>query len=912
MTDRELLLKLKDKLHHSPSNYQVASDLFEMARIMEEQDLNLARQTNLYLRNMIPLQVKDDTNSVKKQVDFYKLNKKCLFFDGHRDFDAFLQYLEYERNPEKRFYLPRRKSLFPIVQAFQELHEGRYDLLTVSQPKRTGKALPLYTKVLTPTGFTLLGDLKVGDKVISDTGKPVKVTGVFPQGRKEIYEMTFTETGKCPTKTIVECCKDHLWAVRTEKDRAKNTTRVMSCGDIMNGTMKRGKNRHNNISVDYILPTEYENKGKLLLRPYLMGQLVGGGSFRGGVKITTSDNEVVERIRGELPQGDKLVHIRNCDYGVVKKEDQRDKKGYRIKNATTRILEHYGLMGKMAYEKHIPEDYLYASVEDRLELIRGLFDSDGYISKTHMEFNTTSKQLEEDVSFLIKGLGGRVRITERRGSYTKEGKIITTRPNYRIYCQFPSGINPFWVKRKATTYNNKRERLYRFISEIRPTGRFTEMICISVEDGMFVIGDEMIPTHNTTLGLLFVLFRAGNAPDGSSFCAGTGAPLAKSFYNGCLQVLLSPQEYLYFDIFPNAKVASTNSDENAINLAEKSRFATITCKSIDAKFVGSTEATAEGVLYLDDLVDGEKEAINHNTLDKIWDTVAGDVIGRALEWVPIVMQGTRYSVNDPIGRAQIKYREMGKRVKVIEIPALDPITDESNFEFIREGRPTFTTEYFRSQRILVSPTQWASQFQQEPYEAKGRLFPEDDLNRYFELPVENDPDAIIAACDTAEGGGDSVCMPVGYIYGEDVFIHDVVFDNSTPAVTKPQCVNTIIRNMVSTATFESNNAGQYYARDVEEGLKEQGYRASIRTKRAISKKTTRIENASDGILKHFYFKDRSLYSPQSQYGLFIRELTTYTRTGKNAHDDAPDALALLENVIREQLGTHIRVFDRPI
>lgn len=418
-------------------------------------------------------------------------------------------------------------------------------------------------------------------------------------------------------------------------------------------------------------------------------------------------------------------------------------------------------------------------------------------------------------------------------------------------------------------------------------------------------------TGKTTLGLMFVLFRAGRHPGGSSICSGAGNDLVKSFYTGCLDILQKPEEYLYYDVFPTARLAATNADEKTIHLEKKKRFATITCRSIDGALTGSTESTPEGVMYLDDLVSDELEANNRNRLDTLWDKVRGDLLGRRLEGCPIVAQGTRYSLYDPLGRLQEIAPTMGWRTKVVEIPALDPVTDESNFEIILNGKPAFTTEYYRHERELVTPVQWASQFQQEPFEAKGLLFPESELNRYFELPVDQEPDAIISVCDTAEGGGDSVMMPIAYIYGEDVFIEDCVFDNSTPEHTKPECAKKLVDHKVSVATFESNNAGSYFARDVEELVKKMGGRVSIRTRRTISNKQTRIEMASDGILKHFYFKDKSLYKPSDQYGQMMRELVTYTRTGKVKHDDSPDGLSLLENEIRNLTWGKAEVFRRP-
>ncbi len=418
-------------------------------------------------------------------------------------------------------------------------------------------------------------------------------------------------------------------------------------------------------------------------------------------------------------------------------------------------------------------------------------------------------------------------------------------------------------------------------------------------------------TGKTTLGLLFVLFRAGQHPNGSSICSGAGNDLVKSFYNGCLDILNKPEEYLYYDIFPTATLVATNADEKTINLEKKKRFASITCRSIDGALTGSTESTPDGVMYLDDLVSDELEANNRTRLDTLWDKVRGDLLGRRLEGCPIVAQGTRYSLYDPLGRLQEIAPTMGWRTKVVEIPALDPITDESNFEITINGKRMFTTDYYRKERELVTPVQWASQFQQEPFEAKGLTFPEEKLNRYMELPVDIEPDAIIAVCDTAESGSDSCSLPIAYLYGEDVFIEDVVFDNGTADVTKPQCAKKLVQHKVSTATFESNNAGSYFARDVDELIKKLGGKTSIRLKRTISNKQTRIEFASDGILKHFYFKDKSKYERGGQYWCFMKELTTYTRSGKVPHDDAADSLSLLENEIRNLSANKCEIFKRP-
>lgn len=411
-------------------------------------------------------------------------------------------------------------------------------------------------------------------------------------------------------------------------------------------------------------------------------------------------------------------------------------------------------------------------------------------------------------------------------------------------------------------------------------------------------------------GINFVNMLSGKFPDRSTLMEGTGDDLVKSFYNGCLEYLTVPNEYLFYDVFPDARLVQTNADTKTVNLKSKSRFPTIMCRSIDARQVGLSEAT--NVLYLDDCVEGREEAKNRQRLDDKWEVISGDIMGRAIEGTPMVFTGTRYSLYDPIGRVQEHAQREGWAWRAIEIPALDLVTDESNYEYEREGKKVFTTAYFREQRELLSAEQFESEFQQQPFEAKGLLFNKDELNYFFELPKDRNPDTIIAVGDTAESGSDSTSMPVAKIYGNDVYIVDVVFDDSPAEVTKPECAKCLIENKVASAVFESNNAGQYYARDVDQIIRDRGYSVGIRTKRTISNKQTRIEFASDNIKKNFYFKHPSTYKRGSQYWNFMKEVTTYTRSGKVPHDDAPDSLSLLENEIRMLSGGKVEVFKRPI
>lgn len=548
-----------------------------------------------------------------------------------------------------------------------------------------------------------------------------------------------------------------------------------------------------------------------------------------------------------------------------------------------------------------------ASFSQRVNLLAGLIDTDGYVEhgKHRVCISTALPRLRDDIIKLVSTFGLDCRYHTEKAKTSTSGivgksdiYIITFAPDFPIPTVLPR-------KRVSPT------KLPRRVSVRSITKLETPVIgnCITVEGGLYRVGYRQILTHNSQLGINFVNLLSGRNPDKSTLMEGTGDALVQSFYSGCLEYLQTPNEYLFYDVFPNSPLVQTNADSKIINLATRARFPTIMCRSIDARQVGLSEAT--NLLYLDDCVDGREEAKNRQRLDDKWEVISGDIMGRAIEGTPIVATGTRYSLYDPIGRLQ-EEAEKGKwKWRAIEIPALDPITDESNYEYEREGKKVFTTAFFREQRELLSAEQFESEFQQQPFEAKGLLFNKEDLNYYIELPADRDPDAIIAACDTAETGSDSTALVVAALYGDEVYIVDVVFDDSPADVTKPECAKCLIDNKVSEALFESNNAGSYYARDVAEIAKMRGYMVGMRTKRTISNKQTRIEFAADNIKKHFWFKHPSTYQRGSQYFNFMREVTTYTRSGKVPHDDAPDVLSMLENELRLRVGTRVEVIRRP-
>ena len=341
-----------------------------------------------------------------------------------------------------------------------------------------GKAVTLDTIVPTPSGNKIMKNIQVGDTVFGADGKPTKVIAVYPQQNLKMYEVTFSDNTK------VRCCEDHLWCLNSKK--RKGLIKPLKWL-ISNDQFK--KPRHYNLYwVPRTEPVQF-NTQEVPIHPYILGCLLGDGCITTNVSISSADTEIINRINSLLPTTCvcKKRNGNNYDYCIVSNE--RHKYNY-IK----RSLEQMHLYGTNSQTKFIPEQYLYNSVENRLELLRGLLDTDGYAMKENvLQFSSNSIELINGVKFLAESLGG---ICSQREKHPKfNGKIYNT--NYILTIKID---NP----QELVTLNRKKERLKP--RKFTPLRRFksivpidtTEGKCITVDnkDGLYLI-NNFIVTHNT-------------------------------------------------------------------------------------------------------------------------------------------------------------------------------------------------------------------------------------------------------------------------------------------------------------------------------------------------------------------------------------------------------------------------------
>jgi predicted phage terminase large subunit-like protein len=267
------------------------------------------------------------------------------------------------------------------------------------------------------------------------------------------------------------------------------------------------------------------------------------------------------------------------------------------------------------------------------------------------------------------------------------------------------------------------------------------------------------------------------------------------------------------------------------------------------------------------------------------------------------MVATPWSVHDPMNRVERMHSD-NPRCKVIKKPCYDE-NGESAFNF----QGGFSTKYYRELEETMDSASFSALYLQEPIEREGILIHEEDLEYYFDLP-EGEPDAIVSVCDSKNLGKDFVSAPVGYIYGEDVYIEDVVFNNGLPDVTRPLVANCWIRNHVKMGAVEMNNGGNYYAEYLDTLIKQGGGRTSIRTFFSSNNKNVKIITNADYVKRHFKFKHKSTYAKTSEYATFMKWLLKWSQTGKNEFDDAPDSVAMLAEFIQTLVGNKVQILDR--
>lgn len=356
-----------------------------------------------------------------------------------------------------------------------------------------GKAESLDSPILTPSGWTRMGDVKVGMDIIGSAGHAIKVTGVFPRGVMDTYRVTFSD-GSSELFSA-----DHLFAVNSAGRKHRGTGNlVKSVRELMDGGLK-DKAGNRKWYIPMVKPVVFAENDEHILDPYFVGVLLGDGSLGAGHCSLTTDRDIIESLN--LPTGASFSYrerIYDAEYVAVV--------GF---SGMMPHLRSVGMNGHNADSKSIPHRYKWASdPADRIAVLQGLLDTDGTTvnsrgrASTSIEYGTVSKQLAEDVKFIVQSLGGTVSIQEKTPTYRYKGEDLEGALFYRMVLHLPSGITPFRLARKAEKWvpRSKYEPT-RGIESIELEGE-AEVQCISVDaDDRLYVTTDFIVTHNTLQAL---------------------------------------------------------------------------------------------------------------------------------------------------------------------------------------------------------------------------------------------------------------------------------------------------------------------------------------------------------------------------------------------------------------------------
>lgn len=426
------------------------------------------------------------------------------------------------------------------------------------------------------------------------------------------------------------------------------------------------------------------------------------------------------------------------------------------------------------------------------------------------------------------------------------------------------------------------------------------------DDDALYLGFSMPPgTGKSTLIKFLLAYIAGKYPKSANMYVSYSDGMIKMMYDAEKAILTDTTEYRHNDIFVGNGDPSMSAEYKTISYRRAGDFPTLGLVSLGGSVTGRTRANK--FLVTDDLVKNKEEARSPERLDKLYSDYTATLTTRMIgDNVKQIQLGTIWSAYDPISRMKEEHGD-DPRYKFIAIPVWDE-NEISNFEYEHPDR--YTTEKIRDIKATIDSADFECLFMQHGIEKEGLAFASDSLKYYNGVLPDGEPDNICFVNDVAWGGGDSLSMPIAYVYGEDVYIHDWIFDRRDKSHTKPRVVAKILQHKIKMGRTEANNGGDEYSDDVHRILKqEHGYSINMTHQKAPTNmaKLTRIEQHAPTI-RNYYFRSESCRD--DDYKRAMQELTGFSFTTKNKHDDAPDSMAMLADYLAHGIKS-VTVARRP-
>lgn len=386
---------------------------------------------------------------------------------------------------------------------FDQMTSGlqRQDLVIIAARPSMGKAQPIDAKVLTEAGWKNMGEIRPGDDVASVDGRPSTVLGVFPQGVKQIYRVTFSD-GR-----VAESCGEHLWRVYY---RGWPEAKTLTTAEVA-ALLKRSRYR-NRLWID-MCSGDFGHSEPLPVDPWVLGMLIGEGDFN-NLRFSTASELILSRMGSSMGEAVALNHAGKYDYRIVQAAGRSRPGRCGVgPNPLKEELKGLGLWGSRSYSKFIPDIYKTANREARLRLLQGLLDADGWVERTgSVRFASSSEQLADDVVELARSLGGWATKKGKQPVYAYNGERRAGRQSFVVNIAHPAPASLFTLPEKCGRARQvrRRRKMPAFIS-IEPV-RQVEAQCIAVSHpSQLYITDNYVVTHNTALALNMAQYASKNS-----------------------------------------------------------------------------------------------------------------------------------------------------------------------------------------------------------------------------------------------------------------------------------------------------------------------------------------------------------------------------------------------------------------
>lgn len=890
----ELLTILENNFRYSYGRKIPMKDVFEMVKDINVLTINFEKNVKecgkLVIKRFIPLLdllIKIDTDP-NHFPEYEKMLKNAYKIGARISLEHYMVYREWDEPEKEKFFEPRYRILIGYIHYLQELEcNPNFHTLIFNAPSGYGKLIANDVPVLTRKGWKKHGDLVVGDEVISPKGEFIKVKIVHPK-RYATVKVVFEDGEE------ILCHNQHEWQVYDRE--ARKEKQVETNYLIEHLKEKSGRNR-------FLLPLIEPVKGEykdLPVDPYTYGVWLGDGSTNQG-KITQNNEDTI--IFNYIPY--QITSVYNGTSENVKT--------YFLKGLSEDLHKINLCYQKHTEEKYIHDSYLTSSIEQRLELLAGIIDTDGYLDKVKQRYiiTTCGEKLKNDIISLISTFNWRVSVNIVPPRVSTSG--VKGKKNIYYIGFSPTMEIPCKLERKKIKKLHKQRRIGIKNIEIIP---LTEGNCITVDGGLYLVGRTLKITHNTYPKKISEAWSFGIDNTGAILSLCSNDDVVKS---GSRTVIDEIKSEAFGEVFTDMKYDET--DKNFFLKETDEKWKLKTCRLPFSYYAKTTQANVVGSrasksIHIDDLYPDYKEAMNtalnsyyYNKSITVWEKRFVQHL------IPnVCITGTLWASGDYIDlkiqqlEREHKFKQHPKypytRISedgscaIIQVPALDYVTGESTCPEIKP-----TSELIKEKNNMDEYL-WETNFQQKPTNPESLAFSYEKIRTYETIPETDYTGAYSVIDATRKSGKDFFAMPIFKKVQNDTmfdyYLRDCLFTRTATKDMYDDIVEKIVEHHIILLVIESNVTSEL-KQNIENKLKEKGFNfCEIIEKYNTIPKPTRIENEKHIIKKQLVFPKKGMYGNATDMGKFMDNLTLYNATGQNPNDDAPDSCALFGSEIIEE------------